>query len=226
MIATIFLGAAAAPGYVIGGTLASTGVNAADGAGSDFVAEADESDGSFLMLSPDAAVITNVDADHLDNYGTVEAYRASFTAFADRIVPGGLLVTCADDPGAADVAAYARSRGLRVRTYGESAGADYQVSRISVAGMTTAFAVRAPGGAGGQDGPGSAEARGSDRGPDVLRARVAVPGRHNALNGAAALAAAIELRHLASGGAGGAGRLPRRGPSAGAEGRGGRHPGA
>ena len=194
---------------MIGGTLASTGVNAAaDGAGGDFVAEADESDGSFLLLSPYAAVITNVDADHLDNYGTVEAYRASFAAFGDRIVPGGLLVTCADDPGAAEVAAHGRSRGLRVVTYGESAGADYQVSLISVAGMTTAFTVAAPGGAGQLDGPDrpggadrpdgagepdGAEATGDDHAPGVLRARVAVPGRHNALNGTAALAAAIEL---------------------------------
>jgi UDP-N-acetylmuramate--alanine ligase len=174
MIATIFLGAGAEPGYAIGGTLASTGVNAADGAGGDFVAEADESDGSFLMMAPDAAVITNVDADHLDNYGTVEAYRASFTAFADRIVPGGLLVTCADDPGAAEVAAHARARGLRARSYGESPGADYHVSRISVEGMTTAFSVTA-------------------QGRGTLSARVEVPGRHNALNGTAALAAAIEL---------------------------------
>ena len=173
MIATIFLGAGMAPGYVIGGTLASTGVNAADGPGGDFVVEADESDGSFVMLSPDAAVITNVDADHLDNYGTVEAYRASFTAFSDRIVPGGLLVTCADDPGAAAVAAHGRSRGLRVRTYGASPEADYQVSLISVSGMTTAFSVT--------------------HGPDTRTARVGVPGRHNALNGTAALAAAIEL---------------------------------
>jgi UDP-N-acetylmuramate--alanine ligase len=174
MIATVFLGAGAAPAYVIGGTLASTGVNAADGAGADFVVEADESDGSFLMLAPDAAVITNVDADHLDNYGTVEAYRASFAAFADRIVVGGLLVTCADDPGATEVAAYARRRGLRVVTYGESAGADYQVSLISVVGMSTAFSVATPGGA-------------------SLVVRVGVPGRHYALNGTAALAAAIEL---------------------------------
>jgi UDP-N-acetylmuramate--alanine ligase len=175
MIATVLLGAGAAPGYGIGGTLASTGVNAADGAGGDFVAEADESDGSFLMLAPDAAVITNVDADHLDNYGTVEAYRASFTDFCGRIVPGGLLVTCADDPGAAEVAVHARDRGLKVRTYGESAAADYQLSGVSVAGMTTTFSVTRPGG------------------PGALTARVGVPGRHNALNGTAALAAAIEL---------------------------------
>ena len=178
MITTILLGTGAQPGYVIGGTLASTGVNAADGPGRDFVAEADESDGSFLMLSPDVAVITNVDADHLDNYGTVEAYRASFAAFCERIVPGGLLVTCADDPGAAQVAARAADRGVLVRTYGESAGADYRVTGVTVAGMTTSFTVTA------------------DRGPDgtlTAGARVGVPGRHNALNATAALATAIEI---------------------------------
>ena len=66
------------------------------------MAEADESDGSFLMYSPDVAVVTNVDADHLDNYGTEEAYRASFDAFLGRVKPGGLLVTCADDAGTRD----------------------------------------------------------------------------------------------------------------------------
>ena len=144
MIATVLLGTGAAPGYVIGGTLASTGVNAADEGGRDFVAEADESDGSFLMLTPDAAVITNIDADHLDNYGTVEAYRASFGAFVDQIAPGGLLVTCADDPGARVAADRGRSRGLRVVTYGESADADYRVSGIAVSGMTTSFTVTGP----------------------------------------------------------------------------------
>ena len=128
MITTVLRETGADPGYVIGGVLAATGVGAADGAGRDFVAEADESDGSFLMLAPDAAVVTNVEADHLDNYGTVEAYRASFGAFAERITPGGLLVTCADDPGARELAGRARGLGLRVRTYGESADADYRVT--------------------------------------------------------------------------------------------------
>src|ERR1700758_4145681 len=105
MITTVLRETGADPGYVIGGVLAATGTGAADGAGRDFVAEADESDGSFLMLAPDAAVVTNVEADHLDNYGTPEAYRASFGAFAERITPGGLLVTCADDPGARELAA-------------------------------------------------------------------------------------------------------------------------
>ena len=174
MIATVLLGVGAAPGYVIGGTLAATGVNAADEGGPDFIAEADESDGSFLMLAPDAAVITNIDADHLDNYGTVEAYRASFIAFVDRIAPGGLLVTCADDPGALAAGDHAGARGLRVVTYGESAAADYRVSEIAVAGMTTSFTVT---------GPEQAQ----------WRLSVGVPGAHYALNGTGCLSLAIQL---------------------------------
>ena len=81
MIATVLLETGAGPAYAIGGLLAATGTGAADGPGRDFVAEADESDGSFLMYAPDVAVVTNVEADHLDNYGTEQAYRASFADF-------------------------------------------------------------------------------------------------------------------------------------------------
>jgi len=178
MITTVLRETGADPGYVIGGVLAATGVGAADGTGQDFVAEADESDGSFLMLSPDAAVITNVEADHLDNYGTAAAYRASFGAFVARIVPGGLLVTCADDPGARELAGQASGLGLRVRTYGESPDADYQVSEVVVRGMETRFAVRSK--------PGSF-------GIISLSISLGVPGRHNALNAAGAFAAVTEL---------------------------------
>jgi UDP-N-acetylmuramate--alanine ligase len=178
MITTVFRETGADPGYVIGGVLAATGTSAADGAGPDFVAEADESDGSFLMLSPDAAVVTNVEADHLDNYGTAAAYRASFGKFVARISPGGLLVTCADDPGARDLARLAEARRLRVRTYGESADADYRVTGARASGMETAFEVRS------QPGPFG-----------IIEASVTlnVPGLHNALNAAAAFAAAVEL---------------------------------
>jgi len=178
MITTVLRETGADPGYVIGGILAATGTGAADGAGPDFVAEADESDGSFLMLSPDAAVVTNVEADHLDNYGTAAAYRASFGAFVARIAPGGLLVTCADDPGARDLAARAGDLALRVRTYGESADADYRVAGTLTQGMQTAFAVH------GQPGP---------FGKIDLDIRLDVPGRHNALNAAAAFATTVEL---------------------------------
>jgi UDP-N-acetylmuramate--L-alanine ligase len=180
MIATILLETGASPSYAIGGVLAATGTGAADGPGADFVAEADESDGSFLMYAPDVAVVTNIEADHLDNYGTEEAYRASFPAFVARIRPGGLLITSADDPGALDLAAGARARGIRVVTFGESPGADYRVTGVTASGMATALRVTCQG---GRRPFGRAEA-------DLT---VGVPGHHNALNAAAAFAAAVEL---------------------------------
>jgi UDP-N-acetylmuramate--alanine ligase len=90
----------AQPTYAVGGLLSTTGRNADAGAGSLFVAEADESDGAFLVYSPFAAIVTNVAADHLDQWGTEEAYRAAFTEFVGRIDGHGFLVACVDDPGA------------------------------------------------------------------------------------------------------------------------------
>jgi len=106
--------AGADPAYAIGGDLSATGVNAADGAGEVFVAEADESDGAFLHYAPYAAIVTNVEADHLDNWGTEEAYVAAFDRFADTISPDGFLVCCTDDPGAAALAERHRAFGRRV----------------------------------------------------------------------------------------------------------------
>jgi UDP-N-acetylmuramate--alanine ligase len=191
MLATILLETGADPGYAIGGTLAAAGTNAADGDGPDFVAEADESDGSFLMYRPDAAVITNIEADHLDNYGTPEAYRASFGKFIHRIKDDGLLVTCADDPGTMELAAVAGTLGLRVRTYGESPDADYRVSGVAATGMQTEFTVTV-----GEDPSGPASPGGRPPAPTGERGYrlvVGVPGQHNALNAAAAFAAATEL---------------------------------
>ncbi|WP_323794357.1 Mur ligase domain-containing protein, partial [Nocardioides sp.] len=92
--------AGAEPTYAIGGDLSASGVNAALGTSDLFLAEADESDGAFLVYEPAAAIVTNVDADHLDQWGTPEAYAAAFDEFADRIDPAGFLVCCIDDPGA------------------------------------------------------------------------------------------------------------------------------
>jgi UDP-N-acetylmuramate--alanine ligase len=177
MITTVLREVGADPGYVIGGVLAATGVGAADGGG-PFVAEADESDGSFLMLSPDVAVITNIEADHLDNYGTAEAYHASFLAFAERVKAGGPLVTCADDPGARELARHAKGLALRPRSYGESPGADYLLTGTRLNGMETSFSVTATT---------------TPFGEVDTSMSVGVPGRHNALNAAAAFATAIEL---------------------------------
>jgi UDP-N-acetylmuramate--alanine ligase len=98
MVTTALRHCGADPGYVIGGILTETGLGAQDGTGEVFVAEADESDGSFLMLAPEVAIVTCVEADHLDNYGGLAEIEAAFADFARRIVPGGVLVACADDP--------------------------------------------------------------------------------------------------------------------------------
>ncbi len=173
MITTVLRRCGADPSYVIGGVLAETGTGAAEGSGKAFVAEADESDGSFLMLAPDAAVITSIEADHLDNYGSLAEIEESFAKFARRISPDGLLVTDADDPGAQRLAASATGLPLRVVSYGESAGADYRLTRVTPVGMTSELEIT------------------DRRGPISLVLNV--PGRHNAMNATAAFALAAEL---------------------------------
>lgn len=92
------------PSFAIGGQLNRAGTNAHHGTGDIFVAEADESDGSFLSYSPEVAVVTNIEPDHLDYFKTEQAYREVFEKFAHRIVEGGYLVACLDDPGSAALA--------------------------------------------------------------------------------------------------------------------------
>ena len=106
------------PSFAIGGDLNESGSNAHHGSGGIFVAEADESDGSFLAFSPDVAIVTNVEADHLDHHGTIDAYTKVFDDFVARIRPGGTLVACADDPGSNALADRAEKAGVRVRRYG------------------------------------------------------------------------------------------------------------
>jgi UDP-N-acetylmuramate--alanine ligase len=166
------------PSYAIGGDLAGTGPyagsNAHDGSGELFIAEADESDGSFLLLSPDAAVVTNVEADHLDQHGTAAAVAAIFERFAARVAPDGVLVSCADDPGAQRLAAVAAALPRRVRRYGEAAAADLRLVDIEVSATGTEYtAVLA--------------------GQPAGRVRLPVTGRHMALNSAAALLTGLEL---------------------------------
>jgi UDP-N-acetylmuramate--alanine ligase len=179
MITTILLHSGAEPSYVIGGILAETGLGAAEGSGPAVVVEADESDGSFLMLAPDAAVVTSVEADHLDNYGTLAAIKQAFATFAGQISDGGLLVACADDPGAQELTGLLRP-GVTALTYGTAAGASYQVTDIRVQGMRTTLKVTG--------GPGTVLA-----GAGPVQLEVAVPGRHNALNATAAFALTVQL---------------------------------
>jgi UDP-N-acetylmuramate--alanine ligase len=166
--------AGADPTYAIGGVLAATGRNADAGAGDLFVAEADESDGAFLVYRPHAALVTNVDADHLDVWGTEEAYRAAFAEFVGTIEDDGLLVVCADDPGAAALVAIARGRGLDVVTVGSAPECDVRLTDLQVSAGASSFDV-------------------TDGGRRLGRVTLQVPGRHYAVDAAGALALGLRL---------------------------------
>jgi len=205
MLTTVLRHHGCDPSYVIGGILTETGLGAEDGSGEMFVAEADESDGSFLMLSPDAAVVTCIEAEHLDNYDNLAQIEATFAAFAGKIREGGLLIACHDDPAAARLAAAATEFPLRVRTYGESPDADYRLTGVIGLGMATRLTVtpgdeasRADWLAGQAGGAGEA-----GRPPGPVTLTIGVPGRHNALNAVAAFAMAVELGVPAASAAGG-----------------------
>ncbi len=174
MLARAFQHCGADPSFAIGADLNEPGSNAHDGAGELFVAEADESDESFLLLSPHAAIVTNIEADHLNHYDGLEQIHEAFEKFAGRIVPGGFLVTCADDAGSRRLAAAARAGGIDVRTYGEAADADVRLENVAVAGGGSSFRV---------------VAHGRRLGEVALR----VPGRHNALNATGAIAIGLGL---------------------------------
>ncbi|HET6653594.1 MAG TPA: UDP-N-acetylmuramate--L-alanine ligase [Nocardioides sp.] len=162
------------PSFAIGGELNESGSNAHDGSGDVFVAEADESDGAFLVYSPHGAIVTNVEADHLDNWGTEEAYHEAFTQFLDRIDDDGFLVACADDAGAADLVDQARAKGMSVVAVGEAAGADLRAEGLTFVGSTSTFTV-------------------IDRGRRLGEIALQIPGRHYVLDALAALAAGLRL---------------------------------
>ena len=174
MVTVVLQHLGAEPGYVIGGKLVTTGLGADAGVGDAIAVEADESDGSFLMLSPKIAVVTNVEADHLDNYSGLDEIHDNFANFVDRVER--TLIVGVDDPGARKVAELARERGKRVLTYGEAADADYRITRIRARGFTTEFTLQTADG-------------------DPIDGTVAVPGLHNVLNAAAAVAVADQLGH-------------------------------
>ncbi len=160
------------PTYVIGGQLLSAGANAKLGDGQWLVAEADESDGSFLRLSPLIAVITNIDADHLENYGNDFArVQAAFAEFLQRLPFYGLAVLCIDDP---EVAALAAETPRHVMTYGLSDNADIRAENVVQQAGRMRFTLRLP--------------------EDVsVNVTLALPGRHNVLNALAAAAVGWQL---------------------------------
>ena len=163
------------PSFAIGGDLNESGANAHHGEGGVFVAEADESDGSFLTYTPSVAVVTNVEPDHLDHHGTAEAYVKVFSDFVGQIEPGGLLIVCADDEGAALLGDEAAAAGVRVRRYGRAATSEGDVRVLDYTPAPDGGVVRIA-----LDG-------------EEHDLRVAVPGEHMALNAIAALLAGLEL---------------------------------
>ncbi|MDR1076817.1 MAG: UDP-N-acetylmuramate--L-alanine ligase [Xanthomonadaceae bacterium] len=160
------------PTFVIGGQLLAAGANAKLGRGQWLVAEADESDGSFLRLNPLIAVITNIDADHLENYGGDFArVQAAFAEFLQRLPFYGLAVLCIDDP---EVAELATQTPRHVMTYGLNPNADVRAENIRQAGGRMRFTLCLPEGA-------------------AIPVTLAMPGQHNVLNALAAAAVGWQL---------------------------------
>jgi UDP-N-acetylmuramate--alanine ligase len=170
LLATILVGSGREPGYVVGATIPQFGRSAAWGGGGPLVVEADESDGTFLALGAHAGIVSNVEPDHLENWGGEQALRHGF----ERFVAGldGPAVLCIDDPGAAALVHHAKEPV----TYGASADADYRLGGVAPEGSGVRFALD--------------HAATGDRVDVVVPA---APGAHNAANAAGALATAHRL---------------------------------
>ncbi|MBW7994981.1 MAG: UDP-N-acetylmuramate--L-alanine ligase [Candidatus Glassbacteria bacterium] len=159
------------PTVIVGGRLKALGGHARRGASELFVAEADEFDRSFLRLTPSIAVVTNIDTDHLDCYGSLEGIMDAFTEFVNRVPFYGTVIACMDDPNLVSVFPRIERRLL---TYGESAQADIQLRDLSFGDGGTVSAVYRDG--------------------ELLgELTLSVPGTHNALNALAAVAVGLEL---------------------------------
>jgi UDP-N-acetylmuramate--alanine ligase len=161
------------PTYVIGGQLISSGSHAALGLSDYLVAEADESDASFLYLQPMMAIVTNIDRDHLSTYeGDFERLKATFVEFLHHLPFYGLAVLCIDDAVVREVM---EDLGRPMLTYGEAEDADVRITDIVAHGARTSFSVTLPDSA------------------EKLDIELNLPGRHNVLNATAAISIAWEL---------------------------------
>ena len=160
------------PSFAIGGTLTASGSNAHRGTGDFFVAEADESDGSFVEYRPLAAIVTNIEHDHVDFFHTPEAVTEVFENFAATISPQGFLIYCADDAGATRLGTSALT--CTPISYGESESADLRIDQIELKAM-------------------GSSARVMWRGRAVGHLELQVPGHHNLLNAASCLAMGLTL---------------------------------
>ncbi len=173
LTASVLAEAGLDPTFVIGGQLIAAGANARLGTGEYLVAEADESDGSFLLLSPVIAIVTNIDADHLENYdGDFERVKKAFNDFLHRLPFYGVAVLCVDDDNVADLA---RATNRRTLTYAIDADADVRASDLRQDGRATQFTLHLPDGA------------------EPVSTTLNLPGRHNVLNALAACAVGWQL---------------------------------
>ena len=162
------------PSFAIGAAVTNSGTNAHHGSGDIFVAEADESDGSFLAYKPFGAVVTNIELDHVDNFHSLAEMDELFTQFIDSIQSGGFLVACIDDSGVNRALSKIQRTDLSVITYGESSSADLKIDRIS---LTQTGSI----------------SRVTWKGRVLGELNLKVPGRHNVANAAATLATALHL---------------------------------
>ncbi|MEM9758194.1 MAG: UDP-N-acetylmuramate--L-alanine ligase [Pseudomonadota bacterium] len=172
LIAALFGAADLDPTFVIGGRVNSTGSHARLGAGRFLIAEADESDASFLHLQPMVTVVTNIEADHMETYGgDFTRLRQTFVEFLHNLPFYGLAVLCVDDPV---LAALREELGRPILGYGFSEGADYRIADFEAAGLRSRFRLERP------------------EGHAALDITLNMPGRHNVLNAAAAIAVATD----------------------------------
>jgi UDP-N-acetylmuramate--alanine ligase len=172
MIAHLMTSAGFDPTVVVGGRVASLGSNARLGRGEYIVVEADESDGSLLMLTPSVAVLTNIDRDHLDHFSNgIEGIKQCFLAFVNRVPFYGTIVLCLDDP---NIQAIIPQIGRKILSYGFTAQADVSACGLKQRGFESEFSVRA---------------FGRELGPMKL----SVPGTHNVYNALAATAVGLDL---------------------------------
>jgi len=179
LVATLLEAAGLDPTVINGGIINAYGTNARIGAGDWMVVEADESDGTFLKLPADIAVVTNIDAEHLDHFGTFDAVKQAFLSFVENLPFYGFAVMCLDHPTVQDLVGRIEDR--RVVTYGENPQADYRLENVRFDGGATHFDVLAR------------ERRGAGE-TLICDLSLPMPGRHNALNATAALAVACELK--------------------------------
>jgi len=166
------------PTVINGGIINAYGTNSRLGAGDWMVVEADESDGTFLKLPADVAIVTNIDPEHLDHFKTFEAVREAFQAFVENVPFYGFAVMCTDHPVVQAMVGHIEDR--RVITYGENPQADARLVDVEFGGGETRFAVVF------RDRAGAAVHQ-------IARLKLPMPGRHNALNATAAIAVAHEL---------------------------------